>query len=125
MSRLAEFRALERLIATQQSLLTAIKVDPRLKRELEFESKLQYLLAEYGFGLSNIQAIIDSENANIHLERPQIMPRTHYRARQTKYYRNPYTHEVVEAKSTRHKTLQLWVKRYGRNEVERWASLWF
>ncbi|WP_144173732.1 histone-like nucleoid-structuring protein, MvaT/MvaU family [Pseudomonas sp. Kh13] len=125
MSRLAEFRALERLLAAKKSELSFIKIDPRLKREFEFESKLHDLLAEYQFDLSNVLAISESQdNSTQHLwSPPPPLPR--FRSRQSKHYRNPYTGEVVEAKSTSHKTLQLWIKQYGRAKVESWATVWF
>ena len=127
MSRLAEFRALERLLATKKSELYFIKIDPRLKREFEFESKLYDLLAEYQFDLSDVLAISESENKGNNTQ-PQCSPLTahpRFRPRQSKYYINPYTGERVEAKSTLHKTLQLWIQQYGRTEVERWATVWF
>ncbi|ENQ3159637.1 transcriptional regulator [Pseudomonas aeruginosa] len=130
MSRLAEFRALERLLATKMSELSVIKIDPRLRREFEFESKLHELLAEYQFGLSEVLAISESEskseikgdNTQNAWFPPSPLPR--FRARQSKYYRNPYTGEVVEAKSTLQKTVKIWIQQYGRGEVERWATVW-
>lgn len=127
MSRLAEFRALERLLAVKKSELSFIKIDPRLKREFEFESKLYDLLAEYQFDLSNVLAISESESKGNNTQPPwsplPALPR--FRSRQSKYYINPYTGEMVEAKSTLHKTLQMWIQQYGRAEVERWATVWF
>ncbi|MCY1441094.1 hypothetical protein D9M71_573970 [compost metagenome] len=126
MSRLVEFRALERLLAAKQSELSFIKIDPQLRREFEFEGKLHDLLAEYQFDLSNVLAIIESEDECDGVRQqwspPPPLPR--YRARQSKYYRNPHTGELVEAKSTLHKTLQLWILQYGRAEVESWANAW-
>ncbi|MNE09466.1 hypothetical protein D3C80_1021400 [compost metagenome] len=128
MSRLAEFRALERLLATKKSELSFIKIDPRLIREFEFESKLHNLLAEYQFNLSNILAIIESEIATqgygVYQQPPPVVSPARYRARQSKYYINPHTGEEVEAKSTLHKTVRLWIKQYGRAEVESWATAW-
>ncbi|MFV3337066.1 histone-like nucleoid-structuring protein, MvaT/MvaU family [Pseudomonas sp. NY15349] len=127
MSRLAEFRALERLLAVKKSELSFIKIDPRLKREFEFESKLYDLLAEYQFDLSTVLAICESENKGKNTQ-PSWSPLPtlpHFRSRQSKYYVNPYTGEKVEAKSTLHKTLQMWIQQYGRAEVERWATVWF
>ncbi|AYG44693.1 transcriptional regulator [Pseudomonas sp. Leaf58] len=130
MSRLAEYRALERLLASKRSELSVIKIDPRLRREFEFESKLHDLLAEYQFGLSEVLALSESERKsknngdktrNYWLP-PSPLPR--FTARQSKYYRNPYTGEVVEAKSTLHKTVKIWIQQYGRVEVERWATVW-
>lgn len=125
MSRLAEFRALEHLLAAKKSELSFIRIDPRLKREFEFESKLHDLLAEYQFGLSDILAIsgIEDEDRNHSWSPP--LPLRRFRARQSRYYRNPYTAEVIEAKSTLNKTLQRWIQQYGREEVKRWATVWY
>ncbi|MCE7761501.1 transcriptional regulator [Pseudomonas putida] len=128
MSRLAEFRALERLLATKKSELSFITIDPRLIREFEFESKLHNLLAEYQFDLSNILTILESEIANqdydAYQQPPPVVSPARYRARQSKYYINPHTGEEVEAKSTLHKSVRLWIQQYGRAEVESWATAW-
>ncbi|WP_426811522.1 histone-like nucleoid-structuring protein, MvaT/MvaU family [Pseudomonas sp. WOUb67] len=128
MSRLAEFRALERLLATKKSELSFITIDPRLIREFEFESKLHNLLAEYQFDLSNVLTILESEIANqdynAYQQPPSAVLPTRYRARQSKYYINPHTGEEVEAKSTLQKTVRLWIQQYGRAEVESWATAW-
>ncbi|HEN8798989.1 DNA binding protein [Pseudomonas sp. CM25] len=128
MSRLAEFRALERLLAAKKSELSFIKVNPHFKREFEFECKLHDLLAEYQFNLSNVVAILESQSRQEYDDSYQhwsrLAPSPRYRARQSKYYKNPYTGEVVEAKSTLHKTVRSWIEQYGRAEVERWATAW-
>lgn len=61
MSHLAQFRALEWLLANKKDELQFIKVDPQLRRELEFESKLHDLLAEYQFGLRQVLSIMAPE----------------------------------------------------------------
>ncbi|RCL21036.1 transcriptional regulator [Pseudomonas sp. AFG_SD02_1510_Pfu_092] len=125
MSRLAEFRALERLLTAKKSELSFIKINPRLQRELEFERKLHDLLAEYQFDLSHILAIRESEENPTQYLGASTAPLPRFRSRQGKHYRNPYTGEVVEAKSASHKTLQSWIEQYGRTKVESWATEWF
>ncbi|XBT41973.1 histone-like nucleoid-structuring protein, MvaT/MvaU family [Pseudomonas viridiflava] len=125
MSRLAEFRALERLLAAKKSEFSFIKINPHLKREFEFESKLHALLDEYQFDLSHVLAISECESYKTQHPWLPLPPLPHFRSRQSKYYVNPYTGEKVEAKSTLHKTLQMWIQQYGRAEVERWATVWF
>ena len=127
MSRLAEFRALERLL-TAKPELSFIKIDPGLIREFEFESKLHMLLAEYQFNLSHVLAIMESECTTdideIYQQCRPVAPPRLYRARQSKYYINPHTGQEVEAKSTLHGTVRLWIQQYGRAEVESWATAW-
>lgn len=117
-----------RTTAYGKAELSFIKIDPNLIRDFEFESKLHMLLAEYQFNLSHVLAIIESEcTTNIDEVyqqcRPVAPPRL-YRARQSKYYINPHTGQEVEAKSTLHKTVRLWIQQYGREEVESWATAW-
>ena len=61
MSKAAEYRALERQIAEQLQALEALKGSSALQSELEFEDKLRKLLAEYGYSLRNIIAILDPQ----------------------------------------------------------------
>ncbi|MDH4552135.1 histone-like nucleoid-structuring protein, MvaT/MvaU family [Pseudomonas sp. BN607] len=128
MSRLAEFRALEWLLATKKSELQFIKVNPQLMRELEFESKLNELLAEYKFSLWHVLSIFEHENQstlNAIDQQPLPLPAPpRYRTRQSKYYKNPHTGEVVAAKNTLNNTVRSWIEQYGRSEVESWATAW-
>ncbi|QKL02477.1 transcriptional regulator [Pseudomonas sp. NY5710] len=125
MSHLAQFRALEWLLANKKDELQFIKVDPQLRRELEFESKLHDLLAEYQFGLRQVLSIMAPEQRHtfdLFTWQPHaLVSPTGFRARLSKFYQNPYTGEVVEAKSTLHKTLRQWIKQYSRAEVESWV----
>lgn len=47
MSKLAEYRQLEKHLAEQLQALEALRGDGGLKKEIEFESKLRELLAQY------------------------------------------------------------------------------
>ncbi|MFK0094998.1 histone-like nucleoid-structuring protein, MvaT/MvaU family [Pseudomonas sp. NPDC090592] len=128
MSRLEEFRAIERLIAVKKTRLAQIESDSRFKLDYEFEEKLHALLAEYPFGLEYIIKIAVCEGElPLDICQPGWQrPRQHAfsQGRPMKSYTNPHTLEVVEARSNRHKTLQMWIQQYGRPEVETWASLW-
>lgn len=55
LSRLAEFRAAEKALQEQLAQLEALKNDAGLKKEIEFEEKLQALMKTYGkiFGTSS------------------------------------------------------------------------
>ena len=48
MSKLAEFRQLEKYLADQLQALEELKGDAGLKQEIELETKLRALLAKYG-----------------------------------------------------------------------------
>lgn len=122
MSRLAEFRAAEEQLKAQLQLLESLKNDEALQREIEFESKLQELMSEYGQNLGDIIAILDpgySRKPSGLVARPETAPR---RARSIKRYKHPETGEVVETKGGNHKTLKAWKAEHGADVVEGWLE---
>lgn len=122
MSKLAEFRQLERHLAEQMAALEAMKGDKGLEQEIEFESKLRGLLGEYNKSLKDILAILDPQaslKAGKGVNTPQKATR---KARTLKVYKNPHTGEVVETKGGNHKTLKEWKAEHGAAEVESWLS---
>ncbi|MBB6342350.1 hypothetical protein HNP49_002532 [Pseudomonas fluvialis] len=120
MSKLAEFKALEAQLAAQLKQLDELKNDGALKREIEFEQKLRDLMAEYGFSLKSIIALLDPQT------RPSVATsvsaRGQRRQRQAKVYKNPETGEVVETKGGNHKVLKAWKEQYGAEKVEGWLQ---
>ena len=123
MSKLAEFRALEKHLAEQLAALEALKSDTGLQREIEFEQKLRDLLAEYGYSLRNIVTLLDP-NASTRrgpggIAAPEKGTR---RARQLKQYNNPHTGEVIETKGGNHKQLKEWKAEHGAETVESWLK---
>lgn len=61
MSKLAEFRQLEKHLAEQLQALEALKGDAGLKQEIEFETKLHALLAKYGYSLKDVVNLLDPQ----------------------------------------------------------------
>ncbi|MCK9744144.1 histone-like nucleoid-structuring protein, MvaT/MvaU family [Pseudomonas syringae] len=121
MSRLAEFRQLEKHLAEQLAALEAMKGDEGLQREVEFETKLRGLLADYGYSLRNIIAILDPQAAS--RAPASISSKTSTRKpRQVKTYKNPHSGEVVETRGGNHKVLKDWKTEYGSDEVESWLA---
>ncbi|MBD8682372.1 histone-like nucleoid-structuring protein, MvaT/MvaU family [Pseudomonas sp. CFBP 13719] len=120
MSRLAEYRQLEERIAQQAANLESRRSDPGLKREIEFETKLQGLLAQYGKSLKDIISIIEPGRGRAAVSsKPEKRTR---RARQVKVYRNPLTGEIVESKGGNNKLLGAWKAQFGHDEVESWVK---
>ena len=120
MSKLAEFKALEAQLAAQLRQLDELKNDVDLKREIEFEKKLRELMAEYGFSLKSIIALLDpqaSPSLTTH-----VSARGQRRPRQAKVYKNPETGEVIETKGANHKVLKTWKEQYGAERVEGWQQ---
>ncbi len=118
MSKLAEYRQLEKHLAEQLQALEALKSDSALKKEIEFETKLRELLDQYGFSLKHIINLLDPQSTK---RGPTPAATTGTRKpRETKVYKNPHTGEVVETKGGNHKTLKEWKTKHGAEEVESW-----
>lgn len=117
MSIIAEYKALEAQIAEQQKRLEALKGDEKLKREIEFESKLRGLLAEYNYSLKNVIALLDP-----HAGKGAAAPKAGRKERALKRYKNPNNGEVVETKGGNHKVLKVWKQQYGADVVEGWQQ---
>lgn len=120
MSKLAEYRQLEKHLAEQLQALEALKGDSGLKKEIEFETKLRELLDQYGFRLKHIINLLDPQSTKRN-QTPVAAPGKR-KPRELKVYKNPHTSEVVETKGGNHKMLKEWKTKHGVDEVERWLS---
>lgn len=120
MSKLAEYRQLERHLAEQLQALETMKSDGALKKEIEFETKLRELLEHYGFSLKHIINLLDPQGTK---RSPTPAPISGTRKpREMKVFKNPHTGEVVETKGGNHKTLKEWKTKHGAEEVESWLK---
>lgn len=120
MSKLAEFRQLEKHLAEQLQALESLKGDAGLKQEIDFETKLRALLAKYGFNLKDIVNLLDPQAGR---RAPATAQKAgHRKPRQMKIYKNPETGEVVETKGANQKILKEWKAKYGFDTVESWLS---
>jgi len=123
MSRLAEYRKLELQLAAQLAELDAMKNDSGLQSEMEFESKLRGLLAEYGYSLRDVVSLLDPQATTRRKSAPLAAPEKGTRkARELKVYKNPHSGETVETKGGNHKTLKAWKSEHGADVVESWLS---
>jgi hypothetical protein len=122
MSRLAEFRQLEKHLAEQLAALEVMKGDEGLKKEVEFETKLRALLAEYGFSLRNVVNLLDPQQASRRAPVAAESKAGNRKPRQVKIYKNPHSGEVVETKGGNHKILKEWKSEFGADEVESWLA---
>lgn len=118
MSKLAEFRALEQQLAQQLSDLENLKNDSSLKKEIEFESKLKDLMAQYKQDLRGVIAILDPHSSR----RAPVVEAKQRKGRVIKRYKNPESGEVVETKGGNHKILKQWKQQYGSDVVESWVQ---
>ncbi len=92
-----------------------------LQREIQFETKLRDLLAEYGYGLRDVINILDLQ-ASRRAAAPVAAEKARRRARQVKRFKNPHSGEVIETKGGNYKKLKEWKAEYGSDEVESWVS---
>jgi hypothetical protein len=123
MSKLVEYRELERHLAEQTALLDSLKNDPALQKEVEFEEKLRALLGEYGKSLRNIEALLDPVAKPAAKRSSNAQPEKKTRkARVLKTYKNPLTDEVVQTKGGNHATLKAWKAEFGAEEVDSWLQ---
>ncbi|WP_283188595.1 histone-like nucleoid-structuring protein, MvaT/MvaU family [Pseudomonas sp. PMCC200344] len=120
MSKLAEFRQLEKHLAEQLQALEALKGDDGLKKEIEFETKLRALLGEYSYSLKDVINLLDPQASR---RAPVVEAKSGARKpRQVKVYKNPHTGEIVETKGGNYKTLKEWKAQYGSATVESWLT---
>ncbi|KOP53849.1 MULTISPECIES: histone-like nucleoid-structuring protein, MvaT/MvaU family [Pseudomonas syringae group] len=122
MSKLAEYRQLERHLADQIAALEAMKGDKGLEQEIEFEAKLRELLGEYSKSLKDVIAILDHPSNSKPGKASGTPVKSTRKARALKVYKNPHTGEVVETKGGNHKTLKEWKAKHGSDTVESWLD---
>ncbi|MCK9709852.1 histone-like nucleoid-structuring protein, MvaT/MvaU family [Pseudomonas syringae] len=123
MSKLAEFRKLEKDLAEQLAALDALKGDAGLQREIEFEQKLRELLGEYSFSLRDVINLLDPAGSK--RTSPAVNAtgqKLTRRPRQVKIYKNPHTGEMIETKGGNHKRLKDWKTEFGNETVESWLK---
>lgn len=121
MSKLAEFRQLEKHLAEQMAQLEALKGDAGLAEEIKFEEKLRNLLGQYGKSLRDVIAILDP--ASLNRKGAALAPiKATRRERVVKVYKNPHTGETIETKGGNHKQLKEWKSEFGADTVESWLS---
>jgi hypothetical protein len=120
MSKLAEFRQLEKHLAEQLAALEAMKGDAGLKKEVEFETKLRALLAEYGYSLPNVINLLDPQAGR--RAPAAVATKVTRKPRDVKIYKNPNSGELIETKGGNHRQLKEWKNEFGADVVETWRT---
>ena len=115
MSLINQYRETEEAISELQQRLADLKSNDGLKKELEFETKLKALMADYGKNLRDMIAILDPQRAS----KPAVKAKR--AERELKRFKNPHTGEVVETKGGNHKTLKEWKAKHGADQVKTWV----
>ena len=122
MSKLAEFRQLERHLAEQIAALEAMKGDKGLEQEIEFETKLRTLLGEYNKSLKDVVAILDPQSGSKVRKVAAAPEKATRKPRKLKTYKNPHSGETIQTKGGNHTTLKAWKAEHGAETVEGWRN---
>jgi hypothetical protein len=109
----------EQQLRQLQSELESLENDERLKAELEFKSKLEALMEEFGKSASDVISLLDPKPATT-AARTSGTTASGRRRRRLKIYKNPNSGEVVETRGGNHKVLKAWKEEFGRDTVESW-----
>lgn len=113
---LATYAQKEQELKRLEEQLEKMKADPRLQAEIEFKSKLEALMKEYGKSAGDVGSLLRPEAPAEGGKKPQGQRRK----RKLKIYKNPNTGEVVETRGGNQKTLKAWKEEHGDEAVESW-----
>jgi hypothetical protein len=89
---------------------------------MEFEGKLRALLAEYGYSLRDVTALLYLQSVARNARTTSQDEKTSRKPRKVKRHKNPHTGEVVETKGGTHKILKAWKAEVGGEQVESWVQ---
>ncbi|MFW9606607.1 MAG: histone-like nucleoid-structuring protein, MvaT/MvaU family [Pseudomonas sp.] len=126
MITLKNYREIKAQIEALQAKLQGMEGSDQLQQEIQFENRLQGLLAEFGKTEKDVLDILDKDgslrgrqvSAPVAVETESATKRT----RRTKRYSNPNTGEVIETKGGNHNTLKEWKASWGNDTVESWGE---
>ncbi|MCM5703670.1 histone-like nucleoid-structuring protein, MvaT/MvaU family [Larsenimonas salina] len=117
MSLLNQYMEKEQLLKKLQDELQSLEQDQRLKEELEFKSKLENLMEEFGKTSSDVIELLEPSKGQSAEKTESTNQR---KKRKLKVYKNPHSGEVVETRGGNQKTLKAWKEQYGADTVESW-----
>lgn len=109
---LKDYLKTEKQLLELQQKLESLQQNPRLQREIEFKDKLQSLMQDYDQDASSVISLLE----------PQTVAVSKGKKRTPSTYKNPHTGETVVTAGGNHKTLALWRKEYGAEEVQSWKE---
>lgn len=115
MSKLVEFRGIERQLKDLQHQLEDMEQSEALQRDLEFVEMLEVLMEEHKKSAADVIRILVPEQSE------QAAPRVR-RKRLVKVYVNPHSGEQIETKGGNHKGLKAWKDEFGADVVESWVQ---
>lgn len=121
MSKIAEFRAAELELGKQLAALEALRNDAGLKLELEFDSALKRLMADYGVSRETVVSLLGVE-VQPEAAKATGGKRKVVHAEKPKTFLNPHTGERLTIKRLSHSKFKEWVEKYGEVVVHTWLQ---
>ncbi|MCM2130459.1 histone-like nucleoid-structuring protein, MvaT/MvaU family [Larsenimonas rhizosphaerae] len=121
MSLLNQYMEKEQLLKKLQDELSSLEQDQRLKKELEFKSRLESLMDEYDKRSEHVIELLSPGGAGASAKSAPAST-TQRKKRKLKVYKNPHTGEVVETRGGNQKTLKVWKEEFGPETVESWLQ---
>jgi len=118
MSKLDQYYSAKKALEEITAQLDQLQSDPELKKALEFQEKLQKLMADYGKDENDVLKVLGINPAAA--KAPGR--RASGAKRPLKTYKNPHTGEVVQTRGGNHKVLNAWRQQYGKDAVDSWLQ---
>ena len=125
--KIAAYRKAELALAKQVAMFEALKTDPELKKELEFNEHLDDFLKLHGMSRSSLQAFLVMQGipkGPSHKAKEPKPPKAGKKPpiSEGRTYVNPHTNESILVKRKDHGVLLGWVAEHGQAEVDTWIQ---
>lgn len=112
MSRINQFREVDRQLSELLKLHDKLKKDPAVQKDIEFEKKVKDLVSEYGMSTAEVIEILASGQGHSSASGQKQLP--------TKTYWNPHTGKEISLKRASNKQLKAWKAEHGNQAVDNW-----
>ncbi|MDX5297849.1 MAG: DNA binding protein [Gammaproteobacteria bacterium] len=120
MTKINEYYKKKQLMAQLQKDLVQMEQDQALKRDLDFQTRLDELMKEYGKSARDALQVLSVIDPSVGAAKSAEASTTGRAKRQMKQWKNPHTGETVETRGGNHKTLNEWRDQYGKDVVRGW-----
>ncbi|OPX55233.1 H-NS histone family protein [Oceanospirillum multiglobuliferum] len=110
------YRQKEQLFRQLQKELQELEARDDLKKELEFKSAIEEVMARFDKTERELVQLFSNESAAATGDEPKTR-----RKRTARKYKNPNTGEIIEVRGGRQRNYQSWIQLYGKDVVKSWA----
>lgn len=126
--KIAAYRKAELALAKQVAQFEALKTDPELKKELEFNEHLDDFLKLHGMSRSSLQSFLTLYGVPKNPSHKAKTPKPEKAGKKPpisegRTYLNPHTGETILVKRKDHGVLMGWIAEHGEAEVDTWLQL--